>query len=55
MQRGGCLWVNVCVLARVREADTLAMLDASDTPTLDTSSASDSVLVTRDLIERLQA
>ena len=31
------------------------MLDASDTPTLDTSSASDSVLVTRDLIERLQA
>ena len=35
------------------------MLDASDTPTLDTSpasdSASDSVLVSRQLIERLQA
>jgi transposase len=47
--------VNVCLLARTREADTLAMLDASDTPALDTSPAGDSVLVLRDLIERMQA
>jgi transposase len=47
--------VNVCLLARTREADTLAMLDASDTPTLDTSPAGDSVLVSRVLIERMQA
>jgi transposase len=49
--------VNVWRLAHAREADTLAMLDASHTPTLDTSpasgSASDSVLVWRELIERL--
>jgi transposase len=51
--------VNVWRLAHAREADTLAMLDASHTPTLDTSpasgSASDSVLVPRELIERMQA
>ena len=45
--------------SRAREADTLVMLDASDTPTLSTSpasdSVSDSVLVSRELIERLQA
>ena len=47
--------VNVCLLARTREADTLAMLEASDMPTPDTSPASASALVSRQLIERLQA
>jgi transposase len=47
--------VNVWRLAHAREADTLAMLDASHTPTLDTSPASDAVLVSRELIERMQA
>ena len=43
------------VFSRTREADTLAMLEASDMPTPDTSPASDSVLGSRQLIERLQA
>ena len=47
--------VNVCLLAHAREADTLAMLEASDTPALQTSSADDSVLVSRDFVERMQA
>ena len=54
-----CLPFRACardnLFARTRETDTLAMLDASDTPTLDTSPASDSVLESRQLIERLQA
>jgi hypothetical protein len=50
----GCPLVNVCLLANAREGHTLAMLEASDTPTPDTSPASDSVLVSRGLIERLQ-
>ena len=37
------------------DTSTPRHLDTSTTPTLDTSPASDSVLVTRDLIERLQA
>ena len=41
--------------ARTRETDTLAMLDASDTPALDTSHSGDSVLVLRDLIECMEA
>jgi transposase len=55
----GCPLVNVCLLAHAREADTLAMLEASDTPALDASAhtlpADDSVLVSRGLIERMQA
>ncbi len=51
----GCPLVNVCLLAHARETDTLTMLDASDTPTLDTSPAGDSVQVSRVLIERMQA
>jgi hypothetical protein len=51
--------VNVCLLAHAREADTLAMLEASATPALDASAqtppADDSVLVSRGLIERMQA
>ena len=54
-----CPLVNVCLLAHAREADTLAMLEASDTPALDTSAhtppGDDSVQVLRDLIERMQA
>ena len=55
--------MNVCVLARTREEDTLAMLEAPAMPTPDTSAASESVnesvsesvLVSRQLIGRLQA
>jgi transposase len=58
-KRLGCPWVNVCLLARTREADTLAMLDASHTPAPSASpvsdAASESVLVSREVIERLQA
>ncbi len=59
VKRLGCLWVNVWLLARTREADTLAMLEASATPTPDTSPDTqpmgDSVLESRQLIARLQA
>jgi len=41
--------------ARTRETEALAMLDASDTPALDTSHSGDSVLVLRDLIECMEA
>ena len=55
VQMRTCPLVNVCVLAHAREADTLTMLEASDTPALETSPSDDSVLVLRDLIERMQA
>jgi transposase len=51
--------VNVCLLARTREADTLAMLEASNSPApdacTDTAHADDSPPVLRGLIERMQA
>ena len=54
-----CPLVNVCLRAHAREADTLARLEASDTPAPHTSArtspAHDSVLVLRELIERMQA
>ena len=50
-----CPSVNVCLLARTREADTLAMLEASDAPALQTPPGGDAVLVSRELIERMQA
>ena len=53
VKRLDCRWVNVCVFARARS--TLAMLEAPDMPTPDTSAVSDSVLVWRQSIERLQA
>ena len=56
---GGCPLVNVWLLERPREADTLAMLEASQTdsqtPAPETSPADDSVLHTRHVIERMQA
>lgn len=57
--RTACLWVNVWLLARTRETDTLAMLEAAATPTtgttFDTLSAGDSVQALHDQIERMQA
>ena len=47
--------MNVCVLERTRVAATLPLLEASDIPTPDTSPTHDSVRVSRELIERLQA
>ena len=55
VQMRACALVNVCLFEHARESDTLAMLEASDTPALQTSPSDDSVLVLRDLIERMQA
>lgn len=51
----GCPLVNVCLLARTREGHTLAMLDTSPQPALDTSPADDAVQGLHDQIKRMQA
>ena len=55
---GVCPFANVPVSSRARVENTLAMLEASDTQTLDTPVTQDSVPVPvpvlRDLIERMQ-
>ena len=53
--RAGGLSMGECLSSPAREADTLAMLEASATPSPDLSPTGNSVLASRQLIERLQA